>query len=376
MINTEALGKKIEALRRERGITQRTLAEILSVSFQAVSNWERGIAPPDIGNLVGVADYFGITVDELIRTVVPEEMYLGVDGGGTKTELCVVNRAGTVLKRVVTSGSNPNDAGYGATLNMLLVEIGQIMAEFKSIRSAFLGISGITTGDYAKRLRQDLSHRFPKTVFNIGSDSQNLFAFDPRAEMAVISGTGSVVFVKTKDGYRRIGGWGHLLDNAGSAFDIGRAALRIALGEEDSHKAHSTMSRMLLEKLGTKTAWESIGKIYAEGKPYIASLSSVVFECAAEGDADALGIIEENARALANLLNEGVRIYGASPVAVASGGVLEHNTEIMLSLMHKYTDTEIIVSDLPPIYGATRRAVSEISDAGIEFYSEFKRTYK
>jgi len=85
--------------------------------------------------------------------------------------------------------------------------------------------------------------------------------------MAVISGTGSVVFAKDGDSYKRLGGWGYLLDSAGSAYDIGRDALRVALREEDMKDTPSLISRMLRDKLSTATVWEHINTVYNEGKP-------------------------------------------------------------------------------------------------------------
>ncbi|MBR6004886.1 MAG: helix-turn-helix transcriptional regulator [Clostridia bacterium] len=56
----------IRRLRKERGMTQEALSDILGVSFQAVSKWERGESYPDIEILPDIADYFGVSVDELL----------------------------------------------------------------------------------------------------------------------------------------------------------------------------------------------------------------------------------------------------------------------------------------------------------------------
>lgn len=57
---------KIAELRKEKGIGQQELADVLGVSFQAVSKWETGITMPDIMLLPNIAEYFGISVDELL----------------------------------------------------------------------------------------------------------------------------------------------------------------------------------------------------------------------------------------------------------------------------------------------------------------------
>jgi len=60
------IGENIKRLRREVGMTQEQLAEKLNITNAAVSKWERGDSFPDITMLFPIADYFGISVDELM----------------------------------------------------------------------------------------------------------------------------------------------------------------------------------------------------------------------------------------------------------------------------------------------------------------------
>lgn len=66
MFNMKQVGRKIVSLRKERNMTQTELADEMGVSFQAVSNWERGSSMPDISKLPQLAELFGCTVDELL----------------------------------------------------------------------------------------------------------------------------------------------------------------------------------------------------------------------------------------------------------------------------------------------------------------------
>lgn len=60
------IGEKLKYHRRRRGLTQEEVATHMGISFQAISKWERGEGYPDITMLPTLANYFNITVDELI----------------------------------------------------------------------------------------------------------------------------------------------------------------------------------------------------------------------------------------------------------------------------------------------------------------------
>ena len=60
-----ALGSTIRQLRHRDGLTQETLAEALGVTAQAVSRWESGGSYPDMEMIPSIANYFGITIDDL-----------------------------------------------------------------------------------------------------------------------------------------------------------------------------------------------------------------------------------------------------------------------------------------------------------------------
>ena len=375
MLDVDLIGKRIREQRRARGLTQGEFAKELCVSFQAVSNWERGIAPPELENLIRIAAYFDVLVDELLRSV-PERLVLGIDGGGTKTEFVVATREGQVQKRYLRTGSNPNDIGIQGATALLCDGIKDALMDFPSIDSVFCGIAGASTGDHIRHLTRHLKERYPTLKIEVNTDSANLFAMDDAADMVMISGTGSVVFVRRGEKCIRIGGWGYLLDVGGSAYDVGLGVIRTALGEEDSLQPPSLMSIMLKKRLGCTCTWEAVNHIYTEGKPFIASLAEVAFAAYREGDPKAIALIDETAKRLGELLNVGIKEYGAHPRAVAGGGLFEHYWEIMKAHLANYTETELISTGLPPVFGACRKALSLSGEAAADtFYENFKSSY-
>ncbi|MBO5868485.1 MAG: helix-turn-helix domain-containing protein, partial [Oscillospiraceae bacterium] len=225
MADISQIGKSIREYREKQGITQRELAEEIMVSFQAISAWERGLSVPDLENAVRIAEYFRISVDTLL-TQTNTPLYVGIDGGGTKTEFVLVEENGTVRDVLFKEGSNPNDRGMEYTLQVLTEGLEQVLRG-RTPKAIFCGIGGVSLPAYQKAIIGRLSERFHCDAY-ADSDAANVLSMgaDPENSMAVICGTGSCVFVRKGEERYRIGGWGYLLDPAGSAFDVGREAIR------------------------------------------------------------------------------------------------------------------------------------------------------
>lgn len=66
MFDMRSIGKKIAALRKAKDMTQVELADLLGISYQAVSNWERGDTMPDIAKLGDLSKIFDISIDALL----------------------------------------------------------------------------------------------------------------------------------------------------------------------------------------------------------------------------------------------------------------------------------------------------------------------
>ncbi|TCZ73180.1 helix-turn-helix domain-containing protein [Paenibacillus albiflavus] len=66
MFSMEKIGKNIASLRKKKDITQMGLADQLGISYQAISNWERGETMPDISKLPVLAEIFGVSIDEIL----------------------------------------------------------------------------------------------------------------------------------------------------------------------------------------------------------------------------------------------------------------------------------------------------------------------
>ena len=66
-MTNKSMGDIISTLRKEKGMTQKDLADMLNITDKAVSKWERNIAFPDTATLPKIAEIFGVSVEELMN---------------------------------------------------------------------------------------------------------------------------------------------------------------------------------------------------------------------------------------------------------------------------------------------------------------------
>lgn len=74
--------------------------------------------------------------------------YLGIDGGGTKTELALADQQGNIIKNLFAEGCNPMDVGIEKTKQILKAAIYEICGDIPLARvKVFAGIAGGSSGD-------------------------------------------------------------------------------------------------------------------------------------------------------------------------------------------------------------------------------------
>ena len=66
-LNLSTTGYQIQSLRKSKGYTQNQLGDMVGVSFQAVSKWERGETLPDIATFATLAEVLDTTIDNLLH---------------------------------------------------------------------------------------------------------------------------------------------------------------------------------------------------------------------------------------------------------------------------------------------------------------------
>ena len=225
-------------------------------------------------------------------------LFLCVVGGGTKTEALLADFSGQVLGRGLADGSNALTVGRErAAENVLRAVRGASQGVLAAERCAlYLFIPG-----FSRCLPLPLPH---ETVLLGDSPNAYFGALGQPGGIALLAGTGS--FAVSYDAQGRetsVGGWGPMLGDEGSGYDIGRRAVRHALHMLDEGKAPDALSRAVLAHYGIADAARLVHVIYHANcdREHMAALCPAVGELARAGDAAALNTLDEAACALASL---------------------------------------------------------------------------
>lgn len=244
--------------------------------------------------------------------------YLGIDGGGTKTEFILADGKGSILAREILSGSNPTDVGVAATQNILGQGIQKVCKGFSLDQiSVFAGISGGITGDNKIQIHRFLNSFGFGNAKN-GSDAENAVAaaLGQKDGIALILGTGAIAFAQQGGIQTRFGGYGHLLGDGGSGFSIGRDAVVAALHDQDGSGPKTLITDFVQKKCGYKRIVDSIGVFYTGGKHVLASYAPIVFEAHLAGDAVAEKILTDNMREASRLIRQASKQFENNSVPV------------------------------------------------------------
>ncbi|NLC44711.1 MAG: hypothetical protein GX783_10590, partial [Clostridiales bacterium] len=299
---------------------------------------------------------------------------IAIDGGATKTDIVLCTIEGRVLKRLIGGPTNPNDIGFDESTRLVKEMLAELLKDHEalntSIYSFFAGISGVGIGENKIKYLSALKNILPNTDF-INNDSDGINALTSglgnKNGMVLIAGTGSVVFVRINDKISQIGGWGYLLDDAGSGYDLGRRGFEAVLRDFDGRGPKTLLSELYRKQLGGAVS-ELIPEVYRKGKQFIASFAPLIFTAEGMGDETASQILDICSRELAILADTGSKCLinqesfenpsGPPYLTVLVGGLWKGGAALFQRFKnHLSKDFVFIRPDLPPVYGAAIEAV-------------------
>lgn len=261
---------------------------------------------------------------------------IGIDGGGTKTFLRMTDLNGNVL--VEETGGLSNICASSRTiveenLKSLMNKCFEKAPKDSEVVAVCIGSAGVVARENVAFFKEFLRETTKCGNIIVQNDAYiALYAnLEGKPGVSITAGTGSICCGKNRKGdFWRVGGWGHLFSDEGSAYDITVSALREILKSHDRRSGPTLLSDKMLALTGVKTAEELVSSIYMtySDKTSIAGLSKVVDAAAAEGDITAIGILEKAAADLYAMCTAVIKRLDLSKDAftvVLNGGVFKNS---------------------------------------------------
>jgi len=306
-------------------------------------------------------------------------MFLGVDGGGTKTAFALIDRQGQVLARNEQSSAYYLEVGIDGAADVLARGCAGLFAAAgvtaNDVTFAFFGLPAYGE-DRAVQAQLDA---LPRAVLGHGRylcDNDMVCSWAGSLACAdgisVIAGTGSMAYGRIGGQGARAGGWGELFSDEGSAYWIARAGLALFSRMSDGRAPRGPLHGLLRTRLALQDDLDLCQVVYGEFKgerSKVAALSRLVSEAAALGDAQAAAILESAALEVAALVDAVRGQLGVDPgtdVTVSySGGLFGEDGPLRAPFARVLATSSagayrLIVPRLPPVLGAAVYAAHQV----------------
>lgn len=302
------------------------------------------------------------------------KLYLGIDGGGSKTEVICATENREVIGTGLSGPTNLTSTTAGAAAFNLKEAIRQALEKApadSTVVAAAMGLAGMDTAqeyEMAYKPFSEILQGFHVKDFYLLHDS--LIALEngtssPNA-VVLISGTGSICVGRNERGETtKAGGMDYLLTDQGSGYDIGRHVLREAVKSYDGRRPKTMLERLVCEHFGIETLENVKMHIYHPplSKFEVAELSMLCTTAYQAGDLAARQIFEWAQTELVRLTETVIRKLGLEHKAmdlVMTGSIiqLEHmKLAVVQRLEGQFPGLVPVIPARPAMYGALELAV-------------------
>src|SRR5829696_5585776 len=229
-------------------------------------------------------------------------LFLGVDGGGTKTHIAIMNEAGKLLGEATSGPSNPLRVGVETAVTNIVQAINEACDRNAlsrgDIAAATLGLAGVRRADIKQSVRDSFVRRMGIRKTEVVTDAEIALYGTTLGEpgLVVIAGTGSVCLGKNEKGEMAIsGGWGPLAGDEGGGVGIAQQALHTIAKASDGRGVPTKLSQRASEYFRASGPENLIVAIYSPqvDNTRIAGFARLVVETAQDGDEIAIGILRD-----------------------------------------------------------------------------------
>jgi N-acetylglucosamine kinase-like BadF-type ATPase len=262
-------------------------------------------------------------------------LFLGVDGGGTKTRFVVVDHDGRVTAAHETLGTDHLQLGIDGVRdvlgNGLAALFRQAGIDGSAIAHAFFGLPAYGEDSAVQPMLDALPQPLLRhRRYSCGNDMVCAWAGSLAGEdgVNIVAGTGSIGYGERRGRSARAGGWGEVFGDEGSAYWIAARGLNAFSRMSDGRLPRGRLHAAMRSSFGLRADVDLCARIArARSRSEIAAIAAVVASTAYEGDAFAVRIFDDAARELAAIVEavaQSLHFESGERIPVSfSGGVFK-----------------------------------------------------
>ena len=271
-------------------------------------------------------------------------MFLGVDGGGTKTAFVLADDRGRVLATHDEGSLYHPEVGLDGVLARLRRGAAVVAQSAGVVPSAFAGAwVGLPAFGEDSRVQAELvalpALALPGIAVACGNDLEcsHAGALGGGDGISLVAGTGSMTWGTWQGRSVRCGGWGEVFGDEGSAYWIAREGLALFSRMSDGRAARGPLYDLIRSRTGLASDLDLSGRIVSDGaRSAVAAHALDVHDAALAGDPAAHAILRRAAGELAQLVQATRGLLGvpagATVVASTSGSVLQADGLVLREL--------------------------------------------
>jgi N-acetylglucosamine kinase-like BadF-type ATPase len=290
--------------------------------------------------------------------------FIGIDGGGTKTDCIVTDENYNQLYsmkggplNLLSSSPSESSRTVMQFINACLSKLNITLAHLDCIG---IGAAGAGRIEDSEKLEINLKTLLPSSInLKITTDAEAALegAFNGKPGFILISGTGSIIWGKDQNGIiSRCGGFGKILGDEGSGYMLGKKGLIAAAKEFDGRGIKSLITGLLKDKYQIQSIQDIINEVYKNNLD-IAGVAPLVLASAGNNDKAALRIIDEETEELLNLISCMIKKFNKENIEISFAGSLISTANVFsITLKNKlaasYKMIKIKEPEYPPAIGA------------------------
>ncbi len=250
--------------------------------------------------------------------------YIAADGGGSKLLVVLYDENFHILRALGTGGTNESfkpreqiEREIETLAENLFKGLPEEVNTIDSLDLSIVGDTKLLADSFGK-------YRKIKEMHSYSEGEAALGACGEKYGVVAQAGTGSDAFLVEPDESFTVGGWGALLGDEGSGYDIGLNSLKAAIYAFDGRGPYTALLPMILEKWRLEKPWDMVKKLVDDPdyRKTVASVTPLAANVANDSDPVALQIFENAGHALALQVLTAIRRY-QKPIegpVVLSGG--------------------------------------------------------